>query len=252
MDIKVATLPAGLDPADAILKDKNIWGHALKHASHIIEFCTDVVMKTTTDPRVRDRKIVEEVLPFVAVLKSATEQSRFVSLIAHKTSSREEALWSDVRRSKPEAILGDMVQPVRQEKEPIRRDGVEIALRRLYGIIAWQQDSGGTYDIATLEKRIADADPKALAQFQSLTQERAELALETELYYGDTGILERDISQLVDAVQKDRWRREFKEAKSALAKAEATHDKKQVEALLVRCQEIGRFLSSGPPDQGSL
>jgi DNA primase len=53
MQVKVAVLPEGSDPADIISKDSSGWKEIIKNSLNIVSFHIDRICKNTTDLRIR-------------------------------------------------------------------------------------------------------------------------------------------------------------------------------------------------------
>src|SRR3989344_7705353 len=49
MEVKIAALPPGTDPAELILKDKEDFKKCLRSSSHIIDFYLEAILKEKTD-----------------------------------------------------------------------------------------------------------------------------------------------------------------------------------------------------------
>ena len=75
MEVKIAELPKGFDPAELILKNKEKWAASLKESKHIIDFYLDRVLGEEPDKRKIALKIKDKVLPFVSALESNMEKS---------------------------------------------------------------------------------------------------------------------------------------------------------------------------------
>lgn len=104
LEVKVAKLPAGKDPAEIVKKDPDEWKEILRKAKPAIEHFLDLILEEEKDRRKAGKKIVEKLLPLLALLQSSIERSHFVSLIAKKTGVKEEMIWEDlkkVKRSEP-------------------------------------------------------------------------------------------------------------------------------------------------------
>ena len=92
MEVKLAQLPKGTDPAELILKDENAWIDAMKNSKHLIDFYLDNLVQEKLDPRKLAKEVEKKVLPYVSKLKSSIEQSHYVSLISKRTGIREDAI----------------------------------------------------------------------------------------------------------------------------------------------------------------
>jgi len=97
MDIKISEIVGGKDPADLVREDVEKWKSVLRSAVHVVEFELNNVIQEVKDERKLAKSIVERVLPLVARLESASDQSYFVQKISDKTRISSDALWQDVR-----------------------------------------------------------------------------------------------------------------------------------------------------------
>ncbi|MBX4210413.1 DNA primase [Candidatus Parcubacteria bacterium] len=102
MEVKVATLPKGQDPADLVVSDIENWKTVLKNSKHLIDFALDRVLSEEKDKRKQGKQISARILPYIAMLDSRVEQSHFISEISEKAHIKEDALWDDLKRVKIE------------------------------------------------------------------------------------------------------------------------------------------------------
>jgi DNA primase len=105
MEVKIAKLPDGKDPAD-IAKEGDpdggvAWKNVLREAHHAVEYSLDKVLAAEKDARKAGKAIEKKVLPLLSLLTSSIEKSHFVSLISKKSGIKEEIIWDDLRRTKP-------------------------------------------------------------------------------------------------------------------------------------------------------
>lgn len=96
MDVKVASMPKGEDPASLLLKDKEIFKNGIKHAKHIIDYYIDILVKEELTESQFKKSVEKEVLPYVAVVDSAIERSNFISKVSVKTGIYESDLREEV------------------------------------------------------------------------------------------------------------------------------------------------------------
>jgi DNA primase len=123
MDVKIATMTEGKDPADMILANPDLWRNALRTAKPVIEFLIDGVLsdmsgesgassdknsnktKASAAPKKLDERkiapmLVERVYPFIAALSSQTTQALYVKMVRDRifaNSVTEDFIWSDIR-----------------------------------------------------------------------------------------------------------------------------------------------------------
>src|SRR3989338_10031188 len=121
MEVKIAELPKGVDPAELILKNKAEWGRAIKESKHIIDFYLDSVLAEEPDKRKIALKIKDKVLPFVSAIESSIEKSHFVAKIADIIGINEEAIRDDLKKVKlaqAEESNGASATASRKDGEP--------------------------------------------------------------------------------------------------------------------------------------
>jgi DNA primase len=101
MDVKIADIVGGKDPADIILQNPDDWKNILKHTKSVIEFELDNVLKESeANKRTLPRLIVGRVLPLVASLQNNSEKSFYSKMISDKSGISEQALLDDLNNIK--------------------------------------------------------------------------------------------------------------------------------------------------------
>lgn len=100
LEVKVADLPQDLDPAEVAQRDPEAWKKIIRNALPAVEFFFNKVESLEKDSRKLGKQIETKILPMVKLLKSAIEQSHFVSMIAKRTGIKEEMLWEDLKKTK--------------------------------------------------------------------------------------------------------------------------------------------------------
>src|SRR3989338_488616 len=106
MEVKVAEIPDGLDPADYIQKyGAEEWKKALRNSVHVITFFTRRAMKES-DKRKQIALIKHDVFPLILRLPSALDQDAFAEIVAKEAGLSKDALLKDLRsrESKQESV----------------------------------------------------------------------------------------------------------------------------------------------------
>lgn len=243
MDAKVAEIPDGLDPADAIEKDPAIWKGALKQSKPAVEFFLLKIASMEKDDRKRGKLIVSRVLPLITLLPSAIERSHFVSMVARTGGLREEAVWEDLKKVK----LPDLVNSEKGEEEEKRKEaGPKLPRktnieRRLAGIVYWQESLPmPAVDVSSLKNEIAARTSNEYLKnmLEALEIEKENLIFEAESYYADPERLPKDIVELLDNFSDDLLREDLARHIRDLSLAEAQKDEKAQEELSKEIQTI--------------
>ncbi|MCA9363380.1 toprim domain-containing protein, partial [Candidatus Kaiserbacteria bacterium] len=92
LDVKVAELPMGKDPADIIQESVSDFKKCIGKSVHVIEFLLHVLKREAKDERSFKLKVREEVLPFILLLPNRIDQEHFVKKVAEYIDSTTEAI----------------------------------------------------------------------------------------------------------------------------------------------------------------
>jgi DNA primase len=226
MEVKVANLPVGKDPADIIQEDSSEWKKILRDSVPAIEYFLARILEREKDGRKVGKLIEGNLLPLVAMVESAIERSHYVGLIAKRTGIKEEMLWEDLRRTKMPEVerRGEVRDDTGKIVKYPRKTNIE---RRLLGIIFWQESlPHPDVDIASLKGEIA----KRVGQeyFEKLVTllevEKEVLIFEAESYYASAEKLSGDIVELLDNLYDDVLRGRLARLLAELSHAEMVKD----------------------------
>lgn len=105
MEVKIAELPEGKDPADLAKESSEKWKEILRKSKPAIEVFLDKILQVEKDPRKIGKVVEKKILPYVAMIQSSMERSYFVSLISKRTGLREEVIVEDLRRVKLPTVV---------------------------------------------------------------------------------------------------------------------------------------------------
>jgi len=245
MEVKLAELPAGSDPAELILTQPEVWKESLRDAVHLVDFYLDKLIKDNLSPRTLAKEVEKRVLPYVAMIQSSIEQSHFISQIAKRAGIREEAIWNDLKKI-PRGIPSGSPLETPKESVPESRNRKNYIERRLLGIIFWQEKEKEplveTDKLRTLLTMIAGDKyvARMLEEYKPITEE---IIFEAESYYGDKEALIRETKELLQNFEEDILREQFVKIMRELGDAERGKDKERAEKLLISCQEISQKLA---------
>ena len=198
MDVKVADMPEGMDPADLISKvGIDAWRESIRNSKHFIEFMLARILKdTNNDKRKAGREIKERLLPFVNDLESSIEKSHFITLISNKSSIPESALIEDLKKVEFELKheKEDTKIAIENVEKKLRKDPIE---RRLLGIAFWQE--------SIKDKKI---DPELIFKKLEKVKEKykdikEDLIYEVEEFYSSNEDLDEDVNEMLLSVEEE-------------------------------------------------
>jgi len=97
MDVKVAALPVGKDPADLVSEEKEVWRATIRGAKHVVEFYLDHLEEKYDDMRKRRVAVGSTVIPYIAQIPNKLDQAHFVELTATHLGLAQDPIWDSVR-----------------------------------------------------------------------------------------------------------------------------------------------------------
>ncbi|MFA5764250.1 MAG: DNA primase [Candidatus Paceibacterota bacterium] len=250
MEVKIAAIPEGYDPADLILKDKEAFKDVLKKSVHLIDFLLGRALKETEDKKKLWSIIKTKILPYMYLLESSAEKGRYVSKISEMIGIKEEFIWDDLKKVKlseefkPEASNEESFA----DKEVLRaRLKPGSALRSLAAMALWLEGmEKPIIGTAALREKILNTIGKE--EYDALKREmepmKSELAFEAEVYYGKSGEkkLDKEMEYLILNVTEEQFKKELSTLLLELKKAEGAKESEKAIAILTRCNEITKKL----------
>jgi DNA primase len=246
MDVKIADLPEGKDPADLVRDDPESWKDVLRGAKPVVEFALDDLLRQKITERKLPTAIKEKVLPFVASIPGRMSQAPYIKMIRERTEGiykDEGILWEELAKIQ-------VTEP--KEGQKVGSKGHEMSTapwkdaiaRRLFGAVYFAQsnpgsgvDADGT--IAAI-KQIAGVSFGAIEE--ALSPLRGELLTEVEVLYSGVP-LKSAVDELLLNFEEETVRQAFTRAMNELSKSEKTKDDKRAVELMKECQVLSIRLS---------
>lgn len=243
MEVKVATMPEGKDPADLAKDTPEVLTNSIKQSTHVILFVLSKILESTPDRQILSRKVVSDVLPYVAYIKSSSEQAHFVGEIAALTRIKEEALWSDLRQVT--LASSGIVKADSQKEIKTQTDRRYTVARKIIGIMLWQKhakDSKLLYaDIERELVRILGPDLQVF--LEKVTGDQEALLFETESYYNNRDTLSNDVAELLLSLEEEDLKSKLIKAMGDLHLAESLHDTDMAHKHLAECQRLSNRIN---------
>ena len=119
LDVKVALLVGGKDPADIVLKDPREFKHMIGKSVHVIEFLLEVLLAQGLDGRTLKLKAREEVLPYIVLLPNYIDQDHFEGKVAEALKTTKDAIHFEVERLRESKSVRTVVEAVVPVSKPI-------------------------------------------------------------------------------------------------------------------------------------
>lgn len=137
MDVKVATMVDGQDPADMIQADPQSFKDAIKNSQHVIEFLLDVLETGKRDERTWKLEVREEVLPYVAKIPNAIDREHFEKIIATRLNTTKEAIHTEVQRLLEKVKEHEVVETKKETPAEVHVDvdQLEVYTEQIFGAL---------------------------------------------------------------------------------------------------------------------
>lgn len=212
-EVRIAIIPSGKDPADAVKENPKEWEGAVAGAKNIIEFYLEFL---------ENRKDIEKiVLPYVAILPGEMEKAHWVNEIAKHLHIKEDAVWLDLKKIKFSPKPGFDPAETGFQKSPPR---IRLLEDRVLGLILWQKNC----DDQELKKIIDEIIEKENFDLNKpeVLQNAERIIFEAELFYSGTESLKNEFEKLVSEFEKERIKSELLSITEKIRECETMADKK--------------------------
>ena len=250
MDVKVAALPKGTDPADLVKKGKDDWRKVIRESKHVVEFYLDILTKEEKDKRKLRLKVQETVIPYVSQIKNKIDQAHFVATIASRLGISEDPIWEEVKKARIDKYISDDTTEIKEEiiKEHTRKDIIEKQIVGIMVFISKQNTKKGVIDKQKKEFKEIVGESK-FKKLMKLPEEEIEtIIFEAERIYGDDSSVEKELDELLLNLEEEYTREKIEEALSELKYAEEEGKSSDINKALKKCKELSEkldVLSSG-------
>ncbi len=243
MDVKVARIESGKDPADLVREDPKLLKHVVGNASHIVEFLLAVLKGETKDERTYRLRVREEVLPFIAIMPNHIDQEHFEHVVATELSVTKDAIRHEVTRITAGATESvSEVKMVVKEKHEGREDDL---IAHLLGILLWQEseespNADPVFIREKLEFVLGHASMQSLLDWPA--ERKNELIFRAEMAHGESARLKDETAHMLFELYHMMLRRRLRESHERLRGAERTEDTEARERELALAHEINETL----------
>lgn len=239
MDVKITSLPYGVDPADLIKDSEDSWKQAIKEAKHIVEFYLNILFEDESDKRKLQLKVHEIVLPFIVVIKNKMDKAHFVSLIASRLQIPEEPIWDELKKVEQGTTISSRTEIKRTSGSNSSTRKSTIS-KGLFGVYLWQKNiKEPAIDTLKFEKDIVSIIGKEI--FSKLLENKDihnRLIFYAEIAYGEADNIEKEVNVLLSDLEQEYLKQELEFLTRQIKEAEVKKDSKNVEILLKKYKEL--------------
>lgn len=235
LNVKVAKLPSGLDPADLIVKEGvESWRAAIRDSKDIITFLLDVLHEHAKDPDQFRRTVEAVVLPYVGDILSPIEREQKLAEIAKRLGVSQGAVGEAFEKVPLAPMPPASAAPENPKKQ---NDEIHARVRLAYAILVWQETAlGPSLDIAAYARELEDAiGASAIESLRKLSPtEHEAMRYAAEQHAARSSNIRADAAALLGTLREERYRAELSAATRELQTAEAAGREDEAAALMER------------------
>lgn len=244
IDLKVARLHGGKDPADLVAEDPNLLKKDIKDAKHVVEFLLEVLKEEAGDERRYKVRVRDEVLPYLLHIDSHIERDHFAKVVAEAIEANVDSVRLELARM--EANNKEKARPIeslpRKATAPPPSGGQSSRKENLLGYLSVMED--------ILEGEDKNAIRESFLKVVGRAPEDVRRELPTALISQLVFKLETHVADSRAKVIKEEWEGKVKELnellvkeqillqKESLLEAEKTGNDNEVERILGILDEL--------------
>lgn len=254
LDVKVAALTGGKDPADLVLKDTREYKKAIGQSTHVIEFLLNALQREVHDERTFKLRAREEVIPYLLLLPNHIDQDYFEGKLAETLKTTKEAIHYEVERlselkkheseNKVESVKNSLERETLKPIDPQTRQ--RSLLTYLLGSLPLLPESVQVEVKGILEEVMN----KNLAVLEDLiaAPARAEVLFRNEVFLDKNPrrIFEEEFIHALNQLRETVIRQDLKVARQQLEAAERLGESDQVVVALEAVTKLQQALQSKP------
>lgn len=250
LDVKVAKLPPGKDPADILKEDKELFRSSIKGALHVVDFYLAHLADAKYDQRTFRLEVTRTVLPYVAMIPQRVDQAHFVARVADVLGVPADAVSAELKKvQSPQADTSPGESRFRALNSELTRaepflSRADIIARIVLGLTLLFTEKGDERAVVAKKSLIeAFGDEKVREMLEPSDNTRAAL-FEADLFLerNQGGVEQEALMSLYEALKSECHHEKYRETLVLLRAAETAHDTEEIEALMKRLNELAPTL----------
>ena len=139
MNVKVAHMPDGQDPADVVRNDAQALKQIVGKSVHVIEFLLSLLKENAKDTRAYKLQVREEIIPLLVAIDNRIDREHFEGVVAQAIESTKEGVHYEVERMGESKHTQEKTSHIEvSEQKDVRhskRHGLETHIRALLQVL---------------------------------------------------------------------------------------------------------------------
>jgi DNA primase len=257
IDVKIAPIPAGNDPADIIKDDLKKWKEVIKSSKHIIEVLIDKIKESESDKRKIHKEVSERVIPYLNAVESKIDADHFVTLISEEFGIDKGAITEEVSNYKSDPGNAQKIKDGNNIIASQTRTKDDLAIeKRLIGLIRWQQGIKNKDEVAIDSEKVEKSMKEIVGDrfeeiVRSVNDSIEDIMFTLENSYSGSRAINGEKDRQIEIVKKDAdellinlkikyLTKEREQLLLSLRAAEKASDEKEENKLLKKIGEISK------------
>jgi DNA primase len=251
MDVKIAPIENGQDPADLIKESIDEWKKVIKGSKHIIEIITDQIRNSGLDDRQKGKMVAEKLIPYLKSISSNIDRDHFIKLVSSELSIDEDSIRKEIENynGSDDYVISEPLKVIKEtEDEPI----VELlnSEKEVFGLLFWQKSidkDSRVVDVVDLEEKINKVYESSFAEMMRQAEKNSNrLIFETEQIYAsesDVVKMKQKIDDLIKNLEIRFLTKKRDVLKKQIVALEQRKDTEKINEVLTKIQEISRRIN---------
>ena len=235
LNVKVARLPQGLDPADFIRKEGGEkWREAIRKSKDVITFLLDVLEEHLKDTGKFRRAAETVVLPYLSDVQSPIERDAYLREVARRIGVSEAAVAESYARLPAPGRIPPQPRGRMEERDAPAEHFTRA--KQAYSLLLWEASLPKPHlEVGEYEARLREAiGEEGYTLLEKLPKEDEEaLRFSAEVLYGRSQVVRNEALSLIQTLARERLSRELQETTASLRMAEEDQNEAEIERLLV-------------------
>ncbi|MEM9336776.1 MAG: DNA primase [Patescibacteria group bacterium] len=241
LDIKVAKMPEGKDPADIVKDDVGAFKKIVGASTHVIEYLFTILKEQVEDERTFKLRVREEILPYILLIPNKIDQEHFAEKIAEGLGTSMSAIRYELERLEEQKKTEPASQPSTQTTTTTETPDTTDRIKHLqhYLLIATTIMPEDITRVIELEmQQLPILERETLNDLDAPTKSKLTFTIEAFAEDASPLRLQEDVIDKLTLLRSAALRSTVTEKKSALQTAEQNGEEQEVERLLQELQGL--------------
>jgi DNA primase len=239
MDIKIAKMPSGSDPADLIKKSKKEWIGVIKNSVPIIDYMIENVSATEKDPRKLIAAINKEVIPYISKLSSEIEKAHYIKKLKELFNVEEEVIWREVNKKTSQTQI-KTTSAVSMEKTI-----EDLTEKQIVGLYFWIQNRNMGDKLSVYEKKLLEF--LDVMELESLKERNKEFQDQLIFYIDSQKIdetkMDNEIEESIFNYKIKTLKNKRLKLKIKIIEAEKRGDEEEIKNILREMNSLSKIIT---------